>query len=107
MRIFLCTRDADAVAATVKLLHEEGVDADGQTCDVRSTEQVEAFVRAAVDRYGPIDVLARPGIRRGSSVAARRAPQCSVTVNVFVDAATGPHSRSLVTSGSRVHCKRY
>ncbi|MDH6213167.1 3-oxoacyl-ACP reductase FabG [Streptomyces pseudovenezuelae] len=65
LRVFLCARDTDAVAETVKLLREEGVDAEGQACDVRSTEQVDAFVRAAVDASGPIDVLVNNAGRNG------------------------------------------
>lgn len=31
------------------------MDADGQTCEVRSTGQVDTVVHAAFDRHGPID----------------------------------------------------
>ncbi|GAA3507445.1 3-oxoacyl-ACP reductase FabG [Streptomyces showdoensis] len=70
LRIFICARDGDAVAETVKLLREEGVEADGQSCDVRSTEQVDAFVRAAVARYGPVDVLVNNAGRNGGGPTA-------------------------------------
>ncbi|MEU8763224.1 SDR family NAD(P)-dependent oxidoreductase [Streptomyces sp. NPDC048659] len=70
LRIFICARDGDAVAETVKLLREEGVDADGRSCDVRSTEQVDAFVRAAVARYGPVDVLVNNAGRNGGGPTA-------------------------------------
>ncbi|MFE1378016.1 SDR family NAD(P)-dependent oxidoreductase [Streptomyces sp. NPDC058740] len=70
LRIFLCARDGDAVAETVELLRKEGVDADGQSCDVRSTEQVDAFVRAAVARFGPLDVLVNNAGRNGGGPTA-------------------------------------
>ncbi|MEV8059456.1 SDR family NAD(P)-dependent oxidoreductase [Streptomyces antimycoticus] len=92
LRIFLCARDADAVAATVKLLHQEGVDADGQTCDVRSTEQVDALVRAAVDRYGPIDVLVNNAGRNGGG------PTAGLTDELWLDVVdTNLHSVFRVT----------
>ncbi|MFJ3142237.1 SDR family NAD(P)-dependent oxidoreductase [Streptomyces halstedii] len=50
-------RDTDTVAATAELPREESPDADGQIRDVHSTEQVDAAVRAAADRYGPVDAL--------------------------------------------------
>ncbi|MGW7444327.1 SDR family NAD(P)-dependent oxidoreductase [Kitasatospora sp. NPDC054795] len=71
LRVFLCARDGAAVADTVTLLREEGVDADGRSCDVRSTEEVDAFVRAAVDRFGPIDVLVNNAGRNGGGATAQ------------------------------------
>jgi ketoreductase len=69
-RVFICARDADNVARTVKELQADGVDADGTVCDVRDAAQVEAFVRAAVDRYGPVDVLVNNAGRSGGGVTA-------------------------------------
>ncbi|MFI2607772.1 3-oxoacyl-ACP reductase FabG [Kitasatospora sp. NPDC018619] len=71
LRVFLCARDGAAVADTVALLREEGVEADGRSCDVRSTEEVDAFVRAAVDRFGPVDVLVNNAGRNGGGATAR------------------------------------
>ncbi|GAA2617575.1 3-oxoacyl-ACP reductase FabG [Actinomadura fulvescens] len=71
LRVFLCARDADNVAHVVKELRDEGIDADGQACDVRSTEEVNAFVRAAVDRYGPVDVLVNNAGRNGGGPTAQ------------------------------------
>ncbi|RAY12703.1 ketoacyl reductase [Actinomadura craniellae] len=70
LRVFLCARSADDVSDTVKQLRDQGVEADGQACDVRSTEEVRGFVGAAVDRFGPIDVLVNNAGRSGGGPAA-------------------------------------
>ncbi|MGW3230753.1 3-oxoacyl-ACP reductase FabG [Kitasatospora sp. NPDC001095] len=69
-RVFLCARDEQAVAETVKALQDEGLDVDGTTGDVRSKEQVADVVRAAVARFGPIDVLVNNAGRSGGGVTA-------------------------------------
>jgi ketoreductase len=69
-KVFICARNADNVALTVKELREDGLDVDGAACDVRSRENVEAFVQAAVERYGPIDVLVNNAGRGGGGVTA-------------------------------------
>jgi len=69
-RVFLCARDATAVTDTVKALQNEGLDVDGTTGDVRSKEQVAEVVRAAVARFGPIDVLVNNAGRSGGGVTA-------------------------------------
>jgi ketoreductase len=69
--VYLCARDGDAVTATVKDLQSRGLDVDGQSCDVRSTEQVRAFVRAAVVRFDQIDVLVNNAGRNGGGVTAQ------------------------------------
>ncbi|MGW3074073.1 3-oxoacyl-ACP reductase FabG [Kitasatospora sp. NPDC001132] len=69
-RVFLCARDEQAVAETVKTLQDEGLDVDGTTGDVRSKEQVADVVRAAVARFGPIDVLVNNAGRSGGGVTA-------------------------------------
>ncbi|WP_410667996.1 SDR family NAD(P)-dependent oxidoreductase [Amycolatopsis sp. cmx-4-68] len=69
-RVFLCARDADAVALTVKHLREKGHETDGAACDVRSPEEVRSFVTAAVDRYGPVDILVNNAGRSGGGVTA-------------------------------------
>jgi ketoreductase len=43
---------------------------DGAPCDVRSRDDIRAFVQAAVDRYGPIDVLVNNAGRSGGGVTA-------------------------------------
>jgi ketoreductase len=69
-RVFLCARNADTVHTTVKQLADENLDVDGAACDVRSPEQIQALVRAAVDRFGPIDVLVNNAGRSGGGVTA-------------------------------------
>ncbi|MFF8405626.1 3-oxoacyl-ACP reductase FabG [Streptomyces sp. NPDC014846] len=69
-RVFIGARDADNVARTVKELQAEGLDVDGTTVDVRSDDDVEAFVRAAVDRFGTVDVLVNNAGRSGGGVTA-------------------------------------
>ena len=69
-QVFIGARDAENVAATVKELREEGLDVDGTTLDVRSNEDVAAFVQAAVDRFGTVDVLVNNAGRSGGGVTA-------------------------------------
>lgn len=69
-RVYICARDADNVAVTVKQLRERGYDVDGTTCDVRSPGVVRSFVNAAVDRYGTIDILVNNAGRSGGGVTA-------------------------------------
>ncbi|MET9845373.1 3-oxoacyl-ACP reductase FabG [Streptomyces ossamyceticus] len=69
-RVFLCARGEDAVRDTVKELGEEGLEVDGVACDVRSADGVKAFVRAAVDRFGTVDVLVNNAGRSGGGVTA-------------------------------------
>ncbi|WP_306329341.1 3-oxoacyl-ACP reductase FabG [Streptomyces venezuelae] len=69
-RVFLGARNAENVAATVKQLQDEGLEVDGTTLDVRSGEDVQAFVQAAVDRFGTVDVLVNNAGRSGGGVTA-------------------------------------
>ncbi|MGW1226490.1 3-oxoacyl-ACP reductase FabG [Streptomyces sp. NPDC002530] len=69
-RVFLGARTAENVASTVKELREEGLEVDGAPLDVRSAEGVEEFVRAAVQRYGTVDVLVNNAGRSGGGVTA-------------------------------------
>jgi ketoreductase len=63
--VYLCSRRHDAVAATVKDLQDQGLDVDGSSCDVRSLEQIQQYVRAGVERFGPIDILVNNAGRPG------------------------------------------
>lgn len=73
VRVFLCARTAESVAATVKQLREESLDVDGTTADVRSKDSVAELVAAAVDRYGAIRVLVNNAGRNGGGVTAQLA----------------------------------
>ncbi len=63
--VYLCARTHDAVAATVKGMQDQGLDVDGRSCDVRSLEQIQEFVRAGVERFGPINILVNNAGRPG------------------------------------------
>ncbi|MGW3892679.1 3-oxoacyl-ACP reductase FabG [Micromonospora chokoriensis] len=69
-RVFIGARTAENVTATVKQLQDEGLDVDGSPVDVGSPEQVKAFVQAAVDRFGSVDVLVNNAGRSGGGVTA-------------------------------------
>lgn len=69
-RVFFCARDADAVKRTEEELTDAGYTAAGQVCDVRSPDQVQALVAAAVDQFGPIDVLVNNAGRSGGGATA-------------------------------------
>lgn len=69
-RVFIGARTADNVVTTVKELTEEGHDVAGAVVDVRSGESVREFVRAAVDTFGPVDVLVNNAGRSGGGVTA-------------------------------------
>jgi NAD(P)-dependent dehydrogenase (short-subunit alcohol dehydrogenase family) len=57
-RLVIADLRADAAqAAADKLVSASGGEAIGVACDVGSEEQVEAAARAAVDRFGRIDVI--------------------------------------------------
>ncbi|MFE9769595.1 3-oxoacyl-ACP reductase FabG [Streptomyces sp. NPDC005808] len=69
-RVFIGARDAENVASTVKELRAEGIDADGKVLDVRDAASATAFVQAAVDRFGGVDVLVNNAGRSGGGVTA-------------------------------------
>ncbi|RSM85674.1 KR domain-containing protein [Kibdelosporangium aridum] len=91
-QVFLCARDEQAVARTVKELQNAGLDVDGTTADVRSRDSVATAVRAAVDRFGTIDVLVNNAGRSGGGVTAEIADELWYDV-----IATNLHSVFLVT----------
>lgn len=69
--VFICARNADTVALTVKQLNDDGLTVDGTACDVRSTVDIRAMVGAAVDRFGPIDILVNNAGRSGGGITAQ------------------------------------
>lgn len=69
-KVFICARSADNVALTIKQLREEGLEAQGATCDVTLAHDVRAFVTAAVDQYGTVDILVNNAGRAGGGVTA-------------------------------------
>ncbi|CAL9372166.1 SDR family NAD(P)-dependent oxidoreductase [Streptomyces cellulosae] len=68
--VFICARDETAVAETVKDLRGRGHTVDGAACDVTSAESVGAWVSAAVERFGPVEVLVNNAGRSGGGVTA-------------------------------------
>lgn len=68
--VFICARSAENVAVTVKQLRDENLEVDGTACDVRSIDEIRGFVRAAVNRFGPVDVLVNNAGRSGGGVTA-------------------------------------
>ncbi len=56
-RLSICSRTAERVAAAVEGLRRHGGEAAGGAADVRDYAQIEAALKAAKERFGPIDVL--------------------------------------------------
>ncbi len=56
-RVSLCSRKADKVAAAVETLKALKTDAWGAAADVRNYAEVEAALKQAKEKFGPIDVL--------------------------------------------------
>ncbi len=69
-QVYFCARTQGSVDDTVRDLRAEGLDVDGSTCDVREKDDIQALVAAAVDRYGPIDVLVNNAGRSGGGQTA-------------------------------------
>jgi 3-oxoacyl-[acyl-carrier protein] reductase len=57
-RVFICSRDAGRIrAAAERIAAETGAEVSGVAADVTSDEEAAAFVRAALDAAGRVDVL--------------------------------------------------
>ncbi len=99
MRVFLCARNEDDVAAATAALRADGVDADGAVCDVRSSAAVTGLVEAAISRFGRIDVLVNNAGRSGGG------PTAQLTDELWLDVIdTNLHStfyasRAVLTTG--------
>jgi ketoreductase len=70
LSVFICARDADAVSRTVKEFAADDLAVDGAAADVRRPEEVRELVRAAVARFGRVDVLVNNAGRGGGGVTA-------------------------------------
>lgn len=69
-RVFVCARQEEQLAVSIKELRDAGLEVDGTTCDVSDHGQIKAFVRAAVDRFGPVDILVNNAGRSGGGSTA-------------------------------------
>lgn len=65
-RVFVSSRDADAVARTVEALVATGADVAGAACDVAQAGQVEALRDRALAHFGTVDMwVNNAGISEG------------------------------------------
>ncbi len=55
--VYIVDLAADALAETAKLCEQEGAAVVHAICDVTSEEQIQANIRACVDRFGRLDTL--------------------------------------------------
>jgi NAD(P)-dependent dehydrogenase (short-subunit alcohol dehydrogenase family) len=55
--VAITARRADGLSDAVKQLEAQGITAMSTTCDISKNDQVEAAVRAVLDRFGQIDIL--------------------------------------------------
>lgn len=69
-KIFICSRNAEAVRETVEKLRSSDHQAAGVAVDVRRPQDVRWLVNAAVERYGHVDVLINNAGRNGGGVTA-------------------------------------
>lgn len=70
LKVFICSRNPEAVRETAGKLRSNGCQVDGAAADVRRREDVEQLVGAAVERYGRVDVLVNNAGRSGGGVTA-------------------------------------
>ncbi len=69
--VCLCARSGDAVSAVVKDLRNEGLEAAGTRCDVRSADDVRELVASAVRDFGPVAILVNNAGRSGGGITAQ------------------------------------
>jgi ketoreductase len=70
LKVFICSRNPDAVLETAEKLRSSGYQADGVAADVRHPQDVRHLVNTAVERYGHVDVLVNNAGRSGGGVTA-------------------------------------
>ena len=70
LKVFLCARDGDRVAATVAKLRAEGFDVAGTACDVRSEDDILRTAGEA-GAFGGVDILVNNAGRSGGGVTAQ------------------------------------
>jgi ketoreductase len=70
LKVFICSRNPEAVQETVDKLRSSGYQADGVAADVRRPADVRHLVNAVVERYGHVDVLVNNAGRSGGGVTA-------------------------------------
>ncbi|MER6394791.1 SDR family oxidoreductase [Kitasatospora sp. NPDC001603] len=84
-RVMLGARRTDRVAALAEDLRAAGGEADHRELDVTDLESVRAFVRAAQDRYGRVDVLVNnAGVMPLSSLDALKVDEWNRMIDVNV-----------------------
>ncbi len=113
-RVVLVDQDAGRAARTLSAIEAEGGEAAVQICDVTRSDQCEAAVRAALERFGGLDVLVNSvGISALGSVVdvTDEAYQRAMDVNLksmvlvarhAVPAMTGTGGGSIVNISSTV-----
>ncbi|RLV08830.1 ketoacyl reductase [Streptomyces griseocarneus] len=69
-RAYICGRDEARLQAVLKELRGEGLEVDGTVCDVADAGQIRAYVRSAVERFGPVDILVNNAGRSGGGATA-------------------------------------
>jgi len=70
LKVFICSRNTDAVRETAGKLRAAGFETDGTAADVRRPADVTRLVNAAMERYGHIDILVNNAGRSGGGVTA-------------------------------------
>ena len=70
LKVFICSRNPEAVKETADTLRSSGYQVDGVAADVRRPQDVRHLVDSAVQRYGRVDVLVNNAGRSGGGVTA-------------------------------------